>query len=93
MWSFLGGELHESGLLPASHSPASDGFCQPFLDGPQNNPDNPAEDTFLQLIGSARRLYITTPYFIPDENIMRAVHRRRRRVDVRLMLPGTPDHW
>ena len=28
----------------------------------------------MQLIGSARRfLYITTPYFIPDENIMRAL--------------------
>ena len=55
----------------------------------------PAEDTFLQLIGSARRfLYITTPYFIPDENIMRALCiAGDGGVDVRLMLPGTPDHW
>jgi len=96
MWSFLGGELHEERDYYRPHtSPASDGFCQPFLDGPQNNPDNPAEDTFLQLIGSARRfLYITTPYFIPDENIMRALCiAGDGGVDVRLMLPGTPDHW
>ena len=96
MWSFLGGELHEERDYSRPHtSPASDGFCQPFLDGPQNNPDNPAEDTFLQLIGSARRfLYITTPYFIPDENIMRALCiAGDGGVDVRLMLPGTPDHW
>ena len=53
MWSFLGGELHEERDYYRPHtSPASDGFCQPFLDGPQNNPDNPAEDTFLQLIGN-----------------------------------------
>ena len=96
MWSFLGGELHEERDYYRPHtSPTSDGFCQPFLDGPQNNPDNPAEDTFLQLIGSARRfLYITTPYFIPDENIMRALCiAGDGGVDVRLMLPGTPDHW
>ena len=96
MWSFLGGELHEERDYYRPHtSPATDGFCQPFLDGPQNNPDNPAEDTFLQLIGSARRfLYITTPYFIPDENIMRALCiAGDGGVDVRLMLPGTPDHW
>ena len=96
MWSFLGGALHEERDYYRPHtSPATDGFCQPFLDGPQNNPDNPAEDTFLQLIGSARRfLYITTPYFIPDENIMRALCiAGDGGVDVRLMLPGTPDHW
>ena len=41
MWSFLGGELHEERDYYRPHtSPASDGFCQPFLDGPQNNPDN-----------------------------------------------------
>ncbi len=96
MWSFLGGTLHEERDYYRPHAaPVSDGFCQPFLDGPQNNPDNPAEDTFLQLISNARRfLYITTPYFIPDENIMRALCiAGDGGVDVRLMLPGTPDHW
>ena len=49
----------------------------------------------LPRVGSARRfLYITTPYFIPDENIMRALCiAGDGGVDVRLMLPGTPDHW
>ena len=60
MWSFLGGELHEERDYYRPHtSPATDGFCQPFLDGPQNNPD---------IAGDGG-------------------------VDVRLMLPGTPDHW
>ena len=96
MWSFLGGETHEERDYYRPHAaPASDGFCQPLLDGPQNNPDNPAEDTFLQLITNARRfLYITTPYLIPDEGILHALCvAGDGGVDVRLMLPGTPDHW
>ena len=96
MWSFLGGELHEERDYYRPHTaPKAEGFCQPFLDGPQNNPDNPAEDVFLQMIGNARRfLYITTPYFIPDESILRALCiAGDGGVDVRLMLPGTPDHW
>ena len=78
------------------HTPVkSEGFCQPFTDGPQNNPDNPAEDVFLQMISGARRfLYITTPYFIPDGSVMRALCiAGDGGVDVRLMLPGKPDHW
>lgn len=96
MWQFLGGELREEHDYYRPHtSPKAEGFCQPFTDGPQNNPDNPAEDAFLQMISNARRfLYITTPYFIPDESLMRALCiAGDGGVDVRLMLPGTPDHW
>lgn len=92
----LGGVMHNERDYYRPHTPIrSDGFCQPFTDGPQNNPDNPAEDVFIQMISCARRfLYITTPYFIPDESILRALCiAGDGGVDVRLMLPGTPDHW
>ena len=92
----LGGTMHNERDYYRPHSPVrSEGFCQPFVDGPQNNPDDPAEDVFLQLISGARRfLYITTPYFVPDNSIMRALCiAGDGGVDVRLMLPGTPDHW
>lgn len=92
----LGGVMHNEHDYYRPHTPVrSDGFCQPFTDGPQNNPDNPAEDVFLQMISGARRfLYLTTPYFIPDESILRALCiAGDGGVDVRLMLPGTPDHW
>lgn len=57
------------------------GWCQPFTDGPLNNPDNPIEDTYLQLIASAQKmLYITTPYYAVEESMQKAlVHRSRRR--------------
>ena len=92
----IGGVMHNEHAYYRPHTPVrSEGFCQPFTDGPQNNPDNPAEDVFLQMISSARRfLYITTPYFIPDESVMRTLCiAGDGGVDVRLMLPGKPDHW
>lgn len=92
----IGGVMHNEHDYYRPHTPVrSEGLCQPFTDGPQNNPDNPAEDVFLQMISSARRfLYITTPYFIPDESVMRTLCiAGDGGVDVRLMLPGKPDHW
>lgn len=94
--AYTGGVMHNEHDYYRPHTPVkSEGFCQPFTDGPQNNPDNPAEDVFLQMISGARRfLYITTPYFIPDESLMRALCiAGDGGVDVRLMLPGKPDHW
>lgn len=95
MWAFLGGsEQHERDFYRPHATIRADGFCQPFTDGPQNNPDNPAEDVYLQLITNARRfLYITTPYFIPADEVLRALCiAGDGGVDVRLMLPEIPDH-
>ena len=71
-----------------------EGFCQPFEDGPLNNPDNPVEAVYLQLIASAKRmLYITTPYYAVEESIQEALCiAADAGVDVRLMMPGIPDH-
>lgn len=99
----LGGVMHNEHDYYRPHTPVkSEGFCQPFTDGPQNNPDNPAEDVFLQMISGARRfLYITTPYFIPGkEPDACIVHRGRRRGRGRAadaagqaLTTGTPTAW
>jgi cardiolipin synthase len=51
--------------------------------------DHPLDLFFLQTFASARRrLYITTPYFVPDEGTREAVaDRARAGVDVRILLP------
>lgn len=62
----------------------SDGFVQPFCDGPANNPNNPAEDVYTHLINKARDyVYITTPYLVIDRKMAEDLCRtaRRRRVD------------
>ena len=95
MWIALGGEIHRERDYYRPHGDVrAEGWCQPFTDGPQNNPENPAEDVYLQMITGARRfLYITTPYFIPDDTMLRALCvAGDGGVDVRLMLPGIPDH-
>ncbi|MEM6916439.1 MAG: cardiolipin synthase [Verrucomicrobiota bacterium] len=49
---------------------------------------------FLHTINSAQdRLWIASPYFVPDEQIMSALQLAALRgVDVRIMLPEDPDH-
>ena len=46
-----------------THEVKAEGYCQFVTDGPENNPDNPIEDMYLQLISSAKEtFYVTTPY-------------------------------
>lgn len=61
----------------------------------------PADDldvcslAFLRLINSARRrLWLASPYFVPDPAVLSALQLAALRgVDVRLLLPEKPDHW
>ena len=95
LWVQLGGSFEEETdyYRPQLHVDGA-GFCQPLCDGPDNNPVNTAEDTFLHLITSANEsVYITTPYLAIDEAMMRALCLAADSgVDVRLMMPGIPDH-
>jgi len=49
---------------------------------------------YTDLIGRAReRLWIVSPYFVPDTDIRTALFAAKLRgVDVRIMLPANPDH-
>ena len=63
-------------------------------------PSGPADDLetaelfFLHMIHSAkRRVWITSPYFVPDESVVKALKLAALRgVDVRVLLPNKPDH-
>lgn len=95
MWERMDGELHsEYDYYRPVHHVAAQGFCQTLVDGPDDNPDAPAEDLFLQLISRARQsVYVTTPYLAIDEPMMKALCLAGDSgVDVRLMMPGIPDH-
>lgn len=79
---------------PTANAP-SDGFFQPFADGPANNPDNPAETMYRQMIATARDyLYITTPYFIISADMLdQLAATAQSGVDVRIVMPKKSDHW
>ena len=75
MWQRNGGQLMQERdyYRPHDHREAA-GFCQPFVDGPDNNPISTAEDVFLHLINNARRsVHITTPYLAIDEPMRQAL--------------------
>ena len=50
---------------------------------------------FVNIINAAkRRLWISTPYFVPDDAVVTALQLAALRgVDVRLIMPTRPDHW
>lgn len=63
-----------------------------FCDGPVNGAD-PAYDLYLSLINNAQKsIYISTPYFIIDDNFIGAIERAcLSGVDVRILVPHIPD--
>lgn len=72
----------------------SDGYVQPFNDGPLND-ELIGETVYLNLINRAERyVYINTPYLILDyEMIIALCAAAKRSVDVRIITPHIPDKW
>lgn len=62
--------------------------------GPDTMPSNPVQMQYLSMIANAKeRLYITTPYLVPDDAMMVALQNAARSgVDVRILIPDKPDH-
>lgn len=58
MWKMLGRSFpnEDDFYRPRREGPKTEGFCQPFEDGPLNNPDDPVEAAYVQLIASAKRM-------------------------------------
>lgn len=95
MWKMLGRTFpNEDDYYRPRREAEGVGYCQPFTDGPLNNPEAPIEDTYVQLIASARRfLYLTTPYYAVEEAMQKALCiAADAGVDVRLCIPAVPDH-
>lgn len=95
-WIAETGEGLES--LPAA-MPAPQCFdeaatAQMFGTGP-TTPDNAMSDMFVACMYAARReLLITTPYFVPDESILRALCAAPRRgVETTIVFPARNDSW
>lgn len=68
-------------------------LCQLLASGPAD-PQETCSLFFVEAIHSAsQRVWITTPYFIPDEAVSAALRLAvLRGVDVRILIPARPDH-
>ncbi len=71
-----------------------DASMQLVSGGPDSMPNNPVQMQYLAMMSRAkRRLYITTPYLVPDESMLTAMGNAvRRGVDVRILVPDKKDH-
>ncbi|MGB9088809.1 MAG: cardiolipin synthase [Pseudomonas farsensis] len=79
-------------ILPDTY-PEDGVLCQALASGPAD-PQETCALFFLEAINCAtRRVWITSPYFIPDEAIFAALRLAvLRGVDVRILIPSRPDH-
>jgi len=94
-WSFASGERIET-TLPLGDLSAGfggDATIQIVPSGP-DVPGDPLYDVFLTVAFSAqRRLWVVTPYFVPDEALCRAlILAAHRDVDVRILVPERSNH-
>ena len=70
------------------------GFVHPFGDGPQPfYSEQVGENNYINIINGAQKyVWITTPYLIPDFNLLTALRNAALRgVDVRIVTPHVPD--
>lgn len=103
-WAFATGEdLLSTAAQPeevrpsAPEQPAApavgESFVQVVASGPDVT-DDPLYETLVSLIFAANeRIWIVTPYFVPDEMLVRALNLAARRgVDVKLIVPARSNH-
>jgi cardiolipin synthase len=94
-WAFATGDLVK-GRWQAPDNPPPDGGQRALVlsSGPSDKLEL-CTLFFHQAIAMAeRRLWIASPYFVPDEGILHALQLAAiRGVDVRILLPMKPDQW
>ena len=91
-WYWVTGQVPELQWRPASQ--AVNMHCQVVPSGPADEQETCAL-FFVQAINAARRrLWITTPYLVPDEAVFTALKLAvLRGVDVRILIPSRADHF
>jgi cardiolipin synthase len=93
-WYFATGKLAGSGpeYFPPSDGTPGTHIVQVIASGPDSATFPIHRSFFTAMNTASRRLFVTTPYFIPDEAILTAlVGAALRRIDVRLLIPARGD--
>lgn len=95
MWEVCNDKLtvDYSYYKPTMEFPTNEVYCHVISDGPANNPNNPIESIYKQMIHYAKKyLYITTPYLIIEDDMKQAlITAVKSGVDVRIITPYIPD--
>jgi len=96
MWGMLDDkkEDYEKYLIENVSNPSVDdlGYIIPYNDDPCNSADI-AEEVYMDILNKAKSyVWITTPYLIPEHEMITALcFAAQRGVDVRIIMPHIPD--
>lgn len=88
-WRFTCGEL----LRPAVRAQSGSIPVQVIPSGPDSETDPIYDADLTAIFRAERRIWIATPYFVPDDTLLRALMiAARRGVDVRVVTPERSNH-
>ena len=69
-------------------------ICAVIASGPLGEMNLTHEAFLLAIAAAEDRIWLTTPYFVPDQTILAALRTAAfRGVDVRILVPADPDAW
>ncbi|MEK5252780.1 cardiolipin synthase [Paenibacillus sp. FSL F4-0125] len=92
-WRLASGESMSHPRLFPKHACEAQEAVQIVGSGPDAAIDASQEMYFAALCAAKHRIWITSPYFIPDPSICRALKSAvLRGVDVRIIIPAKPDN-
>jgi cardiolipin synthase len=93
-WNFASGEALNGDAYFPELDEAGDAVVQVAESGPDQEVKTIRELYFAAILSARERLWVATPYFVPDSGILDALRLARYRgVDVRLLTVLRPDHW
>ena len=93
-WDFALGRNVEPQMLPRVSWETQDSSIQMVASGPDVPGDAFYDALLTALFEAKKRIWIATPYFVPDETLARAlVLAAKRGVDVRILVPARSNHW
>jgi cardiolipin synthase len=93
-WNFATRELLEGAAYYPDLSPTGVDAVQVTEGGPDREVNGIRELYFMAILSARKRLWMSSPYFVPDAGLLDALRvARHRRVDVRLLGIARPDHY
>ena len=94
-WEFATGEeLHSSQYIAVERRQYGNAVAQVVESGPNIKGDPIYEAVLTATYEVSDRAWIVTPYFVPDDGLMRALRMKARMgVDVRIVVPAVSNHF
>lgn len=95
-WAFVKDDTHHwlhSGAYFPAHAIEEKHFVQIASSGPDSDWEAILQAYYTAIASATHSVYITTPYFIPDDSILMAIKTAALSgIDVKLIIPARPDH-